>query len=116
MGMPDNVLRALEKLLKQDPKATRQLGENVPRIVIQEPTSTTNETLDKMSSTQLDKVEVVEVTHEEEKVFPNTLEDENFPLFDEDVAPIASPDETCIDINAQIRSPDSYQAPPEYSI
>ena len=76
--MPDNVLRALEKvrwiafyylssarpsffpssdfyyfcfafqLLKQDPKATRQLGdENVPRIVIQEPTSTTNETLDK---------------------------------------------------------------------
>ena len=46
----------------------------------------------------------------------STLEDENFPLFDEDVAPIASPDETCIDINAQIRSPDSYQAPPEYSI
>jgi len=96
--MPDNVLRALEKLLKQDPKATRQLGdENVPRIVIQEPTSTTNETLDKMSA-QLDKVEVVEVTHEERKVFSNPMQDEDFPLFDEEVAPIASPDETCIDI------------------
>ena len=68
-------------------------------------------------SAQLDKVEVVEVTHEERKVFSNyikqppcfckenqnllhfsPMQDEDFPLFDEEVAPIASPDETCIDI------------------
>ena len=33
------------------------------------------------------------------------MEEEDFPLVDSEVAPIASPDETCIDICAQATSP-----------